>query len=100
MARVTKCVKDNKGNPRGIEHPALFADQSLFEIQFPNGRTEYLEENLISENMLSQVYSEINHYQLLKDISYHSMYGSGLKRSDVFIRSRGGNLQAKKTTRG
>ena len=29
MARVTKHVKYNKGNPRGVEHPALFADHSL-----------------------------------------------------------------------
>ena len=26
MAGVTKHVTDNKGNPRGIEHPIFFAD--------------------------------------------------------------------------
>ena len=34
--RVTNCVKDNKGNPRGIEHPTLFADNSLYEVSFTN----------------------------------------------------------------
>ena len=55
MARFTKRVKDNKGNPRKIEHPALFADHSLYEVSFTNGQTEELTANVIYENMLSQV---------------------------------------------
>ena len=50
--------------------------------------------------MLSQVDSEVHHSQLLKDISYHSMDDSALKRSDVLIRSFVRNLHPKKTTRG
>ena len=38
-ARFTKRVKDNEGNPRGTEHPILFADHSLYKVSFPNGRT-------------------------------------------------------------
>ena len=50
--------------------------------------------------MLSQVDSEGHDYQVLKDISDHSYDGITLKRRDGFIRSRGGNLHPKKTTRG
>ena len=50
--------------------------------------------------MISQVDSEGHHYQVLKDISDHSACVSSLKRSDVFMRSRGENLHGKKTTRG
>ena len=32
VARSTKRVKDNGGNPKGIEHPAFFADHSLYEV--------------------------------------------------------------------
>ena len=39
ISRVTKRVRDNNGNPRGIEQPELFADHSLYEVSFPNGRT-------------------------------------------------------------
>ena len=46
MTRVTKCVKDNQGNPRAIEHPTLFVDHSLYEVTFPN---------VIADSMLSQV---------------------------------------------
>ena len=40
MARVTKRVKDDEDNPRGIEYPTLFVDYSLYEVWFTNGKTE------------------------------------------------------------
>ena len=40
MTISTRSVKDNEGNHRGIEHPTLFSDRSLYEVSFPNGRTE------------------------------------------------------------
>ena len=40
MAIVTKSVKDNKFNPRNIEHTTLFIDNSLYEVSFTNGQTE------------------------------------------------------------
>ena len=97
-ARVTKTVKDNEGNPRGIEHPTLFAYHSLYVISFSNFWTEELPANLIAENMLPQVDSEVHHYQILNDISDHSEDGSALNRSDGFIRSCSCNLHAKKKT--
>ena len=73
MARVTKRVKDNEGNPRGIEHPTSFADHSLYEVSFPNGLMEELTENVSAENMISLVYSEGHNYKLIKEISDHSV---------------------------
>ena len=49
-------------------------------------------ENLIAENMRSQVYSEVHNYQVLNVINDHSMDGSELKRSDGFIRGCGNNI--------
>ena len=37
--RVTKPVKDNEGITGGIEQPTLFADNSLYEVSFSNGKT-------------------------------------------------------------
>ena len=74
----------------------MFADHSLYEVSFPNGRTEELTENVITESMLSRVDSEGNHYQVLKEISDHSEDGGQLKRSNGFIRSCGWNLHTKK----
>ena len=55
MDRVTNIVNDKEVNPRGIENPTLFADHSLYEVSFTNGRTEDLTVNVIYENMLLQV---------------------------------------------
>ena len=100
MARITKRVKDNKGNPRGIENHTIFSYYSLIEVTFTNGRTEELTEMVMTENRLYEVYSEIHHYQVLNYISYHSVDMIALKKSNGFIRSRGKKLHAKKTTRG
>ena len=99
IARFTKRVRENKGNPRGIEHTTLFADLSLYEVSFPNVQTEDLTGNVIDKNMLYQVHSEGHHYQILKDISDLYADGITLKRINEFIRSRGGNLHAKNTNR-
>ena len=61
MDRVTNCVKDNKVNTRGIEHPTLFTDQYIYEVSFPNVQTEELTAIMIAENMVSQVDLE-GHY--------------------------------------
>ena len=100
MARFTKNMKYNESKTRGIEHPTLFSYHSLYQVSFPNDQTEYLTENVIDDNMLYQVYSEGHNYQVIKYISDHYADGSALNRSGEFIRNRGGNLHAKKTTRG
>ena len=100
MARVTKRVKYNRGNPRGIEHPTLFADHLLYEVSFPNVWTEELTANTIAENMLYQVDLEGHHYQVLTDIIDHSVNCSAFKRSNGCIRIHDENLHAKKKTRG
>ena len=78
----------------------LFSDHSLYEVSFPNGRTEDLTLNVITENMLSKIYFKGHHYQVIKEISDHSADGSALNRSNGFIRSHGKNQHAKKTNRG
>ena len=55
---------------------------------------------MISENMQSQVGSEVNHCQVLNQISDHYAEMSALKRSDEFIRNRGGNIHPLKKNRG
>ena len=61
ITRVTKSVKENGGNPRGVQHSTLFEYHSLYKVSFPNVRTEDMIANIITENMLSQVDSEVHH---------------------------------------
>ena len=43
-------------------------DHTEYEIEFCDGPTSKLTTNIISENMLSQVNSEISHFQLINEI--------------------------------
>ena len=61
---------------------------------------EELIANVIDEIMLSQIDSEVHHYQVPNNISDKYMDGSALKKSDGFIRGRGGNPHSNKTARG
>ena len=36
MDRFTNHVKHNKDKPKEIQHPILFADNSLYQVSFPN----------------------------------------------------------------
>ena len=56
--------------------------------------------SVIDENMLPQIDSWEHHYDVLKEIRDYSADVIALNRSDGFIRSHGGNLHNKKTTRG
>ena len=58
---------------------------------------EELTANLIADNMLSEVYSEKHHYQVLKNISDHSTDVRALKKELWILRSRE-RKHAKKTT--
>lgn len=100
MARVTKRIKDDNGEPIGTQTSNPLTNHSLYEVTYPDGHTAELEYNIIAENLLSQVDSEGRHYQVLSEISDHQSDASAIKRKDGFIRSKNGNLHAKKTTRG
>ena len=62
--------------------------------------TEQLAANIIAENMMSQVDSEVHHYQLFTEVTYHKKDGSAIAKVDGFINSSSGNLHWNRTTHG
>ena len=56
--------------------------------------------NQISENMLSQIDSQSNHFLLIKEINEHYKDSSAINRANGFLISKSGNVHAKKITRG
>ena len=75
-------------------------DNSLYEVEYNYGRTEQLEDNIIAENMLSQVDYEGNHYQVLTGVTDHKNYDISIAKVDGFINSSSGNINQKRTTCG
>ena len=69
MGKISKFIRYyytsiGKGNCNAMH------DKSLYEGEYTDGVTEKLVANIIAENMLSQVESEVHHYQVLNEVTY------------------------------
>ena len=74
--------------------------KSLYEVKYPDVTTYQLAANILSENMMSQVDSEVHHYQVLNEVTDHKKDYSDMAKVDGFIKSSSGNLHRKRTTCG
>ena len=61
-------------------------DKSLYEVEYPDGTTEQLAANIITENMLSQVDSGGHHYQVLTEVTDHKKDDSAIAKVDGFMK--------------
>ena len=75
-------------------------EKSAYEVEYPDGTTEKLTSNIISENMLSQVESEGHHYQVLNEVIDQNRYDSSITKVNGFIKYSNGNQHRKRTNRG
>ena len=75
-------------------------DKSLYEVEYPDGMTEQLIANIIAENMMSQVESEVHHYQVLTEVTDHKKDDSAIVKVYGFIKYSSGDLHQKRETRG
>ena len=57
-------------------------------------------DNIIAEDIMSQVDSEVCHYQVLTEVNDHKKDDSAIAKVDGFINSSSGNQHRKRTTRG
>ena len=73
-------------------------DNSIYEIEYPDGTMEQLAANIIAGSMLSQVDSEGYHYQVLNEVTDHKKDDSAIAKVGGFIESSSGNLQQKMMT--
>ena len=71
---------------------------SLYEAEYPDGKTEQLSANIITENMMSQVDSEGHHYQVLTEVTDQKKDDSDIAKVDGFIKKSSVNLHWKRTT--
>ena len=99
MGKVSKHVRyyyisTGKGNYNAIHN------KSLDEVEYPDGMMEQLSDNIIAENILSQVGSEGNHYQLLTEVTDNKKDDSDIVKVGGFIKYSSGNLHRKRTSHG
>ena len=59
-------------------------DNYFYEVEYPDGTTEQLADNIIAENMMSQVESEGRHYQVLTEVTDCKKDDSDIVKLDGF----------------
>jgi hypothetical protein len=100
LARVTKRLKDNNGNPIGIANANPILDTRLYEVEYCDGHKAAISANIIAENLFSQVDND-GHRQILFDtIIGHRTDGSEIKEENAFVVSSNGVKRRKETTIG
>ncbi len=100
LARVTKRLKDNEGNPIGTANNNPILDTRLYEVEYLDGHRAALSANVIAENILAQVDHD-GHRQLLFDqIIDHRTDGNELKEGAAKITNSNGVSRNIETTKG
>ena len=72
----------------------------VYEVKFPDGVVKNYSANMIAENILSQVDSNIMQHRLLDSIIDHKKDGLAVTKQDAFIVTKGGRHKLRQTTIG
>ena len=99
MRKVRKRIKYDEWSTGKVNYNTMH-DKSLYEVEYPDGTMEKLEDNIIAKNMMSQVDYEGNHYQVLTEVTDHKKDDSNIVKMDGFIKSSSGKLHRKSKTYG
>ena len=75
-------------------------DNSIYEIEYPDGTMEQVAANIIAKNMMSQFDSKGFHYQVLTEVNDQNKDDSAIAKAGGFINSSSGNLHRKRKTCG
>jgi hypothetical protein len=74
-------------------------DTRIYEIEFPDGRSDEYTTNVISENMYAKCYIEGIQFNLMEVIVYHKTNGHAVEPADMYIK-HGSNKKVRETTKG
>ena len=92
-------MRNDYGQSVGVVNRNPLLDISKYKVEYLDGYIEEMTNNQITENILSQIDSEVNHFLLLKEINDHGKDESAINRANIFLTIKSGNLHAKKTAR-
>ena len=85
MGKFRKRIKHDDIIPGEGQHIAMH-NKYLYEVEYPDGKTEKLTPEIIDENIISQVESEGHHYQVLTVVTDHKRDDSTIKKVNSFIK--------------
>jgi hypothetical protein len=101
LARVSKRLRDNAGNPIGQANNNPILDTRLYEIEYLDGHRAAMSANTIAENMFAQVDQDGHRLILFDEIIGHRVDGSQVQEGndDIITNSLGVKRQVQ-TTKG
>jgi hypothetical protein len=100
LARVLRRKRDANGQVVGSAHPNPELDSRVYQVHFPDGRTEELAANVIAEAVYAQCDADGNQYVLLDAIvDYHKDPSVAVARNDQVMIVDGKKI-VKRSTRG
>ena len=99
-AKVTKRLKDHRGNPIGTAHDKIMLDTRMYEVEFIDGTKQAMTANLIAENMFATVDEEGHRHLLLDSIIDFRKNEDAVKQEDAFIVGKNGTRRRRETTKG
>ena len=100
LARVLRRKRDSNGVPVGTAHKQPAMDTRVYEVRFPDGRTEELAANTIAEALYAQCDPDGNQYVLLDAIvDYRRDPDVAVRRNDQ-VKIVNGKKVVSRSTRG
>ena len=93
-------VKDEDGKVKGSYNKNPILCTRVYDVMFPDGAVFQYAENIIADNMYSQVHSNGHHTLLLKEITDHRKSVMAVPIYDKFVVSNTGRKSVRKTTKG
>eukprot|EP00980_Cylindrotheca_fusiformis_P023568 scaffold10617_cov54-Cylindrotheca_fusiformis.AAC.1 len=100
LGKVTKRLKDHRGNPIGTAHSNPILDSRMYEVEYTDGSKQALSANVIAENMFATVDEEGYRHMLMDSIVDVRKSGSAIGKDDAFVSSKNGVRRRRETTKG
>ena len=101
LAKVTKRLKADNGDPIGTAHDNPLLDTRSYIVEYLDGHEEAMHANLIAEHMYSQVNENGERNLLLNEITSHRCDASKVVNvNDSFNKTNTNQLFRKHTTKG
>ena len=99
-ARVTKRLKDHRGNPIGTANDNPILDTRMHEVEYHDGSKQALSANVIAENMFASVDEEGHRHLLLDSIVDVRKSKDAISKEDAHVMSSNGVKRRRETTKG
>ena len=100
FARVTKRLKDDRGNPIGTANNNPILDTRMYEVEFVDGHKQAVAANVIAENMFASVDEEGHRHLLLDSIIDTRKSSEAVAKADAYVLNSSGAKRRRETTKG